>query len=344
MKTTPFKFDDLHNVQLSQDAAPSDGRPIQAPAGFGIWRMHPGHVRSVSRMKMAIPFALVLLLGSSLALHAATTVTQIAVVGVGNDSGYSLFLKSDGSLWGMGGNYGNTPEEIVSNNIVAVAAGDDYSLFVKSDGSLWGMGDNGDGELGDGTNVLVDVPVEIVSNDVVAVAAGGTSSPSEVSGLESYPPADSHSLFIKSDGSLWGMGFNGDGALGDGTTNDVNTPEEILSNGVVAVSAGYNYSLFLKSDGSLWGMGDNTFGELGNGPSRSLVPEKLAGGPWLRGTCFAGGTYRLLSSTNAALPVSQWTPVWTNTIVHRGPNNFSAPLPDDLLSRDPQRFYILQSQ
>jgi ribosomal protein L27 len=195
MKTTPFKFDDLHNVQLSQDAAPSDGRPIQAPAGFGIRRMHPGHVRSGSRMKMAFPFALVLLLGSSLALHAATRVTNIA-------------------------------------------AGEDYSLFIKSDGSLWGVGDNSDGELGDGTNVLVDVPVEIVSNNVVLVAAG-----------------EAHSLFVKSDGSLWGMDYNGNGELGDGTTNNVSIPEEIVSNNVVAVAAGADHSLFLKSDGSLWGMG-----------------------------------------------------------------------------------------
>jgi alpha-tubulin suppressor-like RCC1 family protein len=256
---------------------------------------------------------------------------------------YSLFLKSDGSLWGMGYNgYGqlgdgtfnstNQPEEIVSNGVVAVAAGGGFyraahSLFIESDGSLWGMGDNSAGQLGAGTNVEVNTPTEIVSNGVVAVAAGSA-----------------FSLFLKSDGSLWGMGDNSSVQLGVGTTNDVSTPEEIVSNGVVAVAAGSYHSLFLKSDGSLWGMGDNGFGELGNGSSSPLVPEKLAGGPWLRGTCFAGGTYRLLSSTNTALPVSQWTPVWTNTVVHRGPSNFSAPLPDDVLSHDPQRFYILQAQ
>jgi hypothetical protein len=78
-----------------------------------------------------------------------------------------------------------------------------------------------------------------------------------------------HSLFLKSDGSLWGMGYNGDGALGDGTFNfDINQPEQIVTSGVLVIAAGglfEDHSLFLKNDGSLWGMGDNGFGELGDG-------------------------------------------------------------------------------
>ena len=38
------------------------------------------------------------------------------------------------------------------------------------------------------------------------------------------------------------------------------------------------------------------------------------------------------------------TLVSTNTVVHRGQNNFSAPLPDDLRSKARQRFHVLQSR
>jgi alpha-tubulin suppressor-like RCC1 family protein len=72
------------------------------------------------------------------------------------------------------------------------------------------MGRNDYGQLGDGTsNSSTNLPEMIVTNGVTAIAAG----------------ADGHSLFIKSDGSLWGMGYNEDGELGDGTYNNTNRPE-----------------------------------------------------------------------------------------------------------------------
>jgi hypothetical protein len=51
----------------------------------------------------------------------------------------------------------------------------------------------------------------------------------------------------------------------------------------------------------------------------------------------------LLASTNLTQPLSQWAPVWTNTIRYRWYNIFSATLTNAVMSGS-QQFYILQSQ
>jgi hypothetical protein len=72
------------------------------------------------------------------------------------------------------------------------------------------MGYNYNGELGDGTTTDSHVPKQIVSSHVTAISAG-----------------QAYSLFLESDGSLWGMGNNGGGQLGDGTQIDSLVPEHI---------------------------------------------------------------------------------------------------------------------
>ena len=73
------------------------------------------------------------------------------------------------------------------------------------------------------------------------------------------------SLFLKSGGSLWGMGENAAGELGDGTYSNTDRPEQIVASNGTTIATGYEYSLFLKSDGSLWAMGENNDGQLGDG-------------------------------------------------------------------------------
>jgi alpha-tubulin suppressor-like RCC1 family protein len=244
--------------------------------------------------------------------------------------------------------YTNLPEEIVASNVTAIAAGCGHSLFLKSDGSLWAMGMNLSGQLGNGGNGAVAWPEMIISSNVTAIAAGAY-----------------FSLFLKSDGSLWAMGDDYYGQLGDGNLSgsttpwlSTNQPEEIICSNVIAITAGQYHSLFLKSDGSLWGMGDDINGQLGDGfqASQTSIPEQIfptlqpvlmesvSSGTNLQfnATCSFGGNFYLLTSTNLALPLCQWTPIWTNTIIFHEYNAFSATLTNAANSGG-QQFFILQS-
>lgn len=188
----------------------------------------------------------------------ADYVTAAAVGGL-----HSLFIESDGSLWAMGldgqGQLGdghgldgiiftNKAEKVVPSGVAAVAAGYEHSLFIKSDTSLWAMGNNDSGEVGD-----PKVPVGSLTNRPTLVASNVTAI---AGGFE-------HSLFIKSNGSLWAMGNNNYGQLGNGTFNNTNQPGQIVAAGVTAIAAGDEHSVFLESDGSLWGMGESFVGQLG---------------------------------------------------------------------------------
>lgn len=176
--------------------------------------------------------------------------------------------------------------------------------------------------------------------------------------------AQYYSLFLKSDGSLWAMGTNNLGQLGDGTLQDTNRPEQIVPGGVVAISGAWGQSLFLKSDGTLWGMGDEYYGELGDGFSSfltnySIVPELIVPAPQpvltnpsvlsqtnlqLLATCFFGGNFVLLSSTNLTLPLNQWKPLRTNSVNTRGIANYATVLSNAVRVNTNRQFYILRSQ
>jgi len=169
------------------------------------------------------------------------------VVAVAAGTFDSLFLKSDGSVWMMGNNTGQAgagsrPIQIISGGVIRIANGWDHELFLKSDGSLWGVGQDGAGQLGDGFSSIASVPEQIIPLSPPVLAAPVFAVTNILSAVSGAAAGSFYSFFIRSDGSLWAMGWNGSGQLGDGTFNSVPTPEQIVSHGVMTIATGRFYS------------------------------------------------------------------------------------------------------
>lgn len=150
-------------------------------------------------------------------------IDDAVAVAAGQD--HSLVIRSDGSLWAWGynlfgqvgdGTYTNTnkPVQVKGlSNVVAVDAGSTFSIALTNDARVWTWGSNGAGELGDGAiNNSKNTPGQVSSlENVIKITAG-----------------ISHAGVIKSDGSIWVWGENGDAQLGLGDTKDRLTPVKLL--------------------------------------------------------------------------------------------------------------------
>ena len=90
-------------------------------------------------------------------------------------------------------------------------------------------------------------------------------------------------MAIKTDGTLWTRGSNGEGILGDGTTIDRCSPGTVAGGGTTwcQVSVSNRFAAALKTDGTLWTWGCNrNAGLLGNGGVEIIrcSPGTVAGG------------------------------------------------------------------
>ena len=135
-----------------------------------------------------------------------------------------------------------------------ISAGGGYTCAVTSAGAAQCWGLNNVGELGNGNTINQNTPgvVSGLTSGVVAVSAG-----------------PDHSCAVTNTGDAQCWGYNGTGALGNGTSSGVPTTTPVavsgLSSGVVAISAGDGHTCAVTSAGGVWCWGSNTADQLGTG-------------------------------------------------------------------------------
>lgn len=162
----------------------------------------------------------------------------------------------------------------VTDDSGSIKAQPGWLIFQTSPGLLWVPGSLFPIENGRGAEPM------IIADDMKMVMAG----------------ADTSYLLGK-DGSLWSMGANYSGQLGDGTVENRFLPVQVAT-GVVSVVASAAHALFITDDGALWGMGDNGAGQLGFAGSNQTRPVRIAEGVVMAA---AGGGHSLWIDQEGAL-------------------------------------------
>jgi len=209
--------------------------------------------------------------------------------------GAAAAIKQDGSLYTWGSNtkgamgsgattHSYTPLNIGSESWKDVALGDQYILAVRDDGTLWSAGANDFGQLAQGT---------ADGSDHLTLTQVGSRTD-----WESVAAGFATSYAIRTDGSLWGCGFNYAGSLGDGTEVERHSLVRIgADSDWSAVEAANNYACGLKTDKSLWAWGYNSYGEVGLSANMAVKSPRRIGAlnTWVAAEA---GPYHLLALTD----------------------------------------------
>jgi alpha-tubulin suppressor-like RCC1 family protein len=228
-------------------------------------------------------------------INSSTFLTGIVVIAAGGT--HSLALKSDGTVWTWGLNSsgqlgnGNTTNQSYAvqvkvvggaalTGVADIAAGANHSLARKTDGTLWTWGSNANGQLADGTTNPISTSKQ--QNAVQAKQNATTF----LSGVNGIAGGASHSLALKTDGTLWAWGLNSLNQLGDGTATQRVFPVQVKDTsglfitGVVDFFGGASHSLASRSDGTAWGWGLNSLGQAGSiatGTNPNIATKILTG-------------------------------------------------------------------
>jgi alpha-tubulin suppressor-like RCC1 family protein len=185
---------------------------------------------------------------------------------VSMSSASCVAIRTNGTLWSWGSGqngqlglnnetYYSSPKQVGSlTNWSKVSAAAGQCLAIKTDGTLWAWGYNNQGQLGlgdSGFGAFRSSPVQVGSlNNWFSVSVG-----------------NGFCSAVKTDGTLWAWGSNGNGELGLGDVAPRSSPVQVgaLTNWAKSSSGVSNRFCFaIKTDSTLWSWGVNGDGQLGD--------------------------------------------------------------------------------
>jgi alpha-tubulin suppressor-like RCC1 family protein len=254
---------------------------------------------------------------------ARSLITQIGTdtdwqkVSAGRNANY--LIKTNGTAYHVGqGTYGQSGIGNESSNSTPTQIPGSWTMMkvnplrtnvknvfgIKSDGLLYGWGwlesyglSGNTSDLGQlqggavytlpnlvGNSLsVIKTPIKLGSDTWIAASAGA-----------------SHTLAIRSDGTLFTWGNNSSGQLGQGNTTYLSSPVQVGTSSWTAVSAGDAHSMAIRSDGGLFTWGNNGSGRLGDGTATSRSsPVQIGTSSWT--AISAGGTHSLALRSDGSL-------------------------------------------
>ena len=164
-------------------------------------------------------------LGNRTSYSSPKQVGSLTTWAAGSSSLGNLAIKTDGTLWAWGyngqGQLGtnnstrySSPVQVGSLTQWLSISSSYYgaTFSIKTNGTAWAWGNNSSGQLGLGNTTYYSSPKQIglLTNWSKITSGSGT-----------------FSLGLKTDGTLWSWGSNGNGQLGLGNTTNYSSPKQI---------------------------------------------------------------------------------------------------------------------